>query len=156
MRRKYEVQLTAKERTLLQDMTRKGTAAAYKIKHAHILLKADRGGAAWGDEHIAEAYAIHANTVAAVRRRYAAHGLEAAVNRKHREEPGQKPIFDGEKEARLLALSCGEPPQGRARWTLHLLADKVVELKIVDSVSHETVRKALKKTSSSRICAGRG
>lgn len=156
MRSTYEVHLGEEERRSLYKITRKGKAAAYKIRHANILLKADKEGPAWSDTQIAEAFGVHVNTVWAIRRRYVEQGRDAAVNRKQRENPAHEPIFDGEKEARLIALSCSQPPEGRTRWTLHLLADKVVELKVVDRVSHETVRKVLKKTSLSRTCANRG
>lgn len=146
MNKKYIVRLTEQEREQLDALIRKGKSAAYKIKHAHILLKADADGAAWSDEGIAAAFAVHTRTVAGIRERFVAQGLEAALNRKPQERPSQQPLFDGEAEAHLIALRCSEPPSGHARWTLRLLADKVVELNIVASASHETVRRTLKKT----------
>ena len=146
MDKKYIVRLTDEERTQLKELIAKGRAAAYRITHAHILLQADADGPAWPDERIAEALRVHVNTTHNVRQRFVEGGLETALNRKKRLMPPRQRILDGEGEARLIALSCSGPPAGRARWTLHLLADKMVELRIVDSISHETVRQALKKT----------
>ena len=147
MNKKYIVRLTADEREHLKGPVGKGKAAAYKIKHANILLMADADGPAWTDERIAEAFSVHSRTVGNVRERLVTRGLEAALNRKKREKPPREKILDGAKEARLIALACSKPPLGRRRWTLHLLADKLVELRIVDSISHETVRQTLKKTN---------
>ena len=147
MDKKYIVGLTGEERTQLEELIAKGRAAAYRITHAHILLKADADGPAWPDERIAEAFSVHLNTAHNVRQRFVEGGLEAALSRKKQLMPPRQRILDGEGEARLIALSCSGPPAGRARWTLHLLADKMVELQIVDGISHETVRQALKKTS---------
>lgn len=146
MNKKYIVRLTEQEREQLDAVIRKGKAAAYKIKHANILLKADADGAAWSDEAIATAFSVHTRTVADIRERLVEHGLEAALTRKQQERPSHQPLFDGAAEAHLIALRCAEPPAGHARWTLRLLADKVVELDIVASASHETVRRTLKKT----------
>jgi hypothetical protein len=146
MNKKYIVRLTEQEREQLDALIRKGKSAAYKIKHANMLLKADADGAAWSDEEIAGAFSVHTHTVAGLRERCVEQGLEAALNRKKQERPSQQPLFDGAAEAHLIALGCSEPPQGHARWTLRLLADKVVELEIVASTSHETVRRTLKKT----------
>ena len=148
MNKKYIVRLTPEERKELEDLVRKGQTKAYRIKHANILLKADADGPAWTDEEIAEAFCCHIRTVEAVRRRFVFQGIEAALNRKKRAMPPRERILDGEKEARLIALSCSQPPEGRSRWTLELLADKMVELRIVDQISYQTVRRALKKTSS--------
>ena len=147
MNKKYIVRLTEQEREQLDTLIRKGKSAAYKIKHANILLKADADGAAWSDEAIAAAFSVHIRTVAGMRERFVEQGLEAALARKKQERPSQQPLFDGEAEAHLIALRCAEPPAGHARWTLQLLADKVVELDIVASASHETVRRTLKKAS---------
>ena len=147
MNKKYVVRLTAKEREYLGGFVSKGTRAAYKIKHANILLKADADGPGWPDERIAEAFTAHAGTVRNVRQRFVEQGLEAALERKKRSTPPRECILDGEKEARLLAIACSEPPEGRSRWTLHLLAEEMVRLDIVDSISHETVRRTLKKTN---------
>ena len=145
--KKYIVRLTREEQERLKDLISKGKALAYIIRHAHILEKADVNGPAWTDARIAEAFLVHINTVADIRRRFAEQGLEIALNRKKRACPPRQSSFDGGSEARLIALSCSEPPEGYNRWTLRLLADKAVELEIVDAVSHETVRKTLKKTS---------
>jgi transposase len=147
MNKKYIVKLRGEERKHLEEVIAKGKAAAYRIKHAHILLKANEEVVAWADEHIAEAFNVHPNTVRNVRQRFVEQGMEAALGRKARERPPRAKILDGEKEARLIALSCSQPPKGRSRWTLHLLADKMVELRIVDGISHETVRQVLKKTN---------
>jgi transposase len=146
MNKRYVVRLTEQEREQLDALIRKGKAAAYKSKHANILLTADADGVAWSDEAIATAFSVHTRTVAGIRERFVEQGLEAALTRKKQERPSQQPLFDGEAEARLIALGCSEPPPGHARWTLRLLADKVVELEIVASASHETVRRTLKKT----------
>lgn len=147
----YVVELSAEERAELKQLVSKGKAAAHKRRHAQILLKADAGplGAAWTDGKIAEALEVSPNTVRNVRQRLVEGGLEAALNRK-KQQRRKAPVIDGRAEAHLVAISCGPPPKGRVRWTLHLLADRLVELQIVDSVSHETVRQTLKKTSSNR------
>jgi transposase len=149
---KYKVTLTAEERQQLHDLVRAGKAAAKKLMHARILLKADaaEGGPAWPDERIAEAVEVSAATVGRVRRRFVEEGLEAALVRKRQDRPSRERKLDGRAEARLIALACSEAPDGRAAWTLQLLADKLVELRVVDSVCDETVRRVLKKTRSSR------
>lgn len=141
----YIVRLTDQQRHALHALVTTGKAAAYQIRHAHMLLKADVTGAAWTDAQIAQSFSAHVNTVAAVRRRFVEQGLEAALNRKPQQRLSRQPVLDGAAEARLIAVRCSEPPAGRARWTLRLLADRVVELNIVDTISHETVRTALKK-----------
>ena len=145
--KRYVVRLTATERSELLALVRTGKAAAHKRMHAQVLLKADQGeqGPAWTDSEIAEALEVHGNTVYNVRRRLVEQGLEAAVNRK--KLPPRLRKLDGAQEARLLALACGPPPEGRARWSLRLLAERLVALDIVDEISHETVRQTLKKTS---------
>lgn len=149
MNKKYVVRLTSEERATLQRLVSVGKAAARKILHARILLQCDQGpeGPAWTDEQIASGLTVHARTVAGVRERLVEQGLEAALNRKKQQRPSRMPKLDGKAEARLIALRCGEPPEGRTRWTLELLADKLVALKVVDSLSYETVRRVLKKTS---------
>jgi len=147
MNKRYVVRLADGERRQLEERVSKGKAAAQKIKHANILLKADADGEGWTDEDIAGTFLVHPNTVRGIRQRFVEEGLEGALNRKRRALPPRERILDGEKEARLIALSCSKPPEGRGRWTLRLLADKMVELEIVDSISHETVRQGLKKTS---------
>jgi transposase len=143
----YVVRLTPEERRGLEAMIRKGRAAAYKIRHAHILLKADADGPSWTDVRIAEAFGCHLRTVENLRKRFVLEGLGAALNRKKQSRPSVARKLDGEKEAKLVAVACSPPPEGRRRWTLRLIADRMVELDIVDSISHETVRQAMKKTS---------
>lgn len=156
MNKRYVVRLSAEERELLKTLVSKGKAAAYKIKHANILLMADAEGPDWTDERIAEGFSVHSKTVGNVRERFVLQGLEAALNRKKRRTPPREKILDGAKEAHLIALACTQAPPGRSRWTLRLLADKLVELQIVEGISYETVRRTLKKTSSSRISASAG
>ena len=156
MNKRYIVRLTDEERSVLEALVAKGKAAAYRIRHANMLLKADADGPAWTDERIAEAFGCHVGTVENVRRRFVLNGMAAALNRKRQSAPSRKPILDGRAEAHLIALSCGEAPAGRDRWTLKLLAGKLVELEIVAAISDQTVRRALKKTSSSRTCASAG
>jgi transposase len=152
MPKHYIVRLSQKERQALQELVTTGKAAAYKIKHANILLNIDINGQGWTDEEAATAFSCHRNTVANLRERLVNEGLESALNRKPRKTPPRQVFFDGEVEAKLIALRCGEPPAGQARWTLRLLADKAVELEIVPAISHETVRQILKKTNSNLIC----
>jgi transposase len=144
----YVVTLTAEERSSLQSLISKGKAAAHKQLHARILLKADasNGCQARDDEEIARAVEASRATVERVRRRFVEEGLQAALERKKR-PPARPSVMDGEAEARLVALACSAPPEGRVRWTLHLLADRMIELRYVESLSHETVRRTLKKTS---------
>lgn len=156
MNKTYIVRLTDDERRELLQLTRKGKAAAYKIKHAHILLQVDANGPNRSDEHVAKALHCHGNTVRNVRQRFVEQGLEAALVRKKQSKPSRQRLLDGAKEAHLIALRCGPPPQGQGRWTLQLLADKLVELNVVDSISYETVRQTIKKTSSSRTCKSAG
>jgi transposase len=150
--KKYKVTLSAEERRQLQLLIATGKAAAQKLAHARILLKADatEGGPAWDDRRIADATEVSTDTVARVRQRFVEHGLEAALGRKAQDRPSRERKLDGRAEARLIALACSAPPDGRKAWTLRLLADRLVELEVVDTISDETVRRALKKTSSSR------
>jgi transposase len=156
MNKKYVVRLTKAEREQLEALVSKGKTAAYKIKHANILLLTDVDGPNGEDETVAKALACHANTVRNVRQRLVEQGLEAALERQKQECPSRAKILDGEKEARLIAVSCSKPPEGQAKWTMQLLADELVELEIVDSVSASTVHRTLKKTNSSRISAHAG
>jgi transposase len=150
--KKYLVTLAADEREQLTALIAAGKAAAEKIAHARILLKADQadGGPAWIDEKIAEAVEVSADTVARVRQRFVEQGLEAALVRKKQDKPSRERVLDGVAEARLIAVACSPPPDGRTAWTLKMLADKLVELEVVETVSAETVRRAMKKTRSSR------
>jgi hypothetical protein len=147
MNKKYIVRLTKAERIQLKQVIAKGKAAAYKIKHAHILLKVDADGPNWSDETIAESFDCHVNTPRNVRQRFVGQGFEAALERKKQLKPPRERKFDRKAEAHLIALSCSQPPKGYARWSLKLLADKAIELKIVDSVCRETIRRTLKKTN---------
>lgn len=150
--KKYKVTLTAEERQQLRQLVAAGKAATKKLTHARILLKADaaKGGPAWTDERIAEAVEVSVATVERVRQRFVELGLEAALVRKKQDRPSRERKLDGRAEARLIAVACSTPPEGRKEWTMRLLADKLVELEVVDTVSDETVRRVLKKTSSSR------
>lgn len=145
--KKYRVTLTLEEREQLKRMINTGKSTARKIIHARILLKADEseGGEKQKDEDIRKALSIHVGTVEKVRKRFVEEGFDAALNPKPTSRRTLKKI-DGEKEAYLTALACSKAPEGRSSWTMQLLADKMVELKYIDSVSRETVRKTLKKT----------
>lgn len=148
--KKYIVNLTSDERNQLLPLVVRGKGAARKLTHARILLKADSSdrGLNWTDEQISEALDVSLSTIARVRKRFVTEGLESALNprvpKRHRPR-----ILDGEGEAHLIALACSESPEGHARWTLRLLADKIVEQECVESISYETVRRTLKKTNLS-------
>ena len=146
----FIVRLEAEERTLLEDMVRAGRVAGYKIRHANMLLMSDADGPGWTDERIAEGLRVSVRQMEYLRQRFVEQGLDACLCRQKQEHPSIERTFDGEKEARLIALACSTAPDGRARWTLRLLADQAVELKLVPRVSYETVRQTLKKTRSSR------
>lgn len=142
MNKKYIVDLKEEERRTLKQITRCGKHSARKIRWAHALLKADAG---WKDEEVAEALDISLPTVQRIRQRFVEEGLEVALGaRSHKPRPYLQRL-DGEKEAKLIALACSETPQGHARWTLRLLAEKMVELQVVDRISYQTVRRVLKK-----------
>jgi len=148
--KKYIVALTPEEKEHLGGLINKGKIAAYKITHARILLKADinndKGG--WRDQDISEALDISISTVERVRQKFVEEGIEASLNRRVSSN-GKQPLIDGEKEAYLIALACSDPPEGRAVWTLRLLAEQMIELGYVEKVSYETVRQTLKKTKLS-------
>ncbi len=152
-RKKYVVELSSDERAHLEGLISKGKSSAKAILKARILLKADQGplGPSWTDDRIVEALDTNPSMVTRVRRQLVEEGLEAVLSRKKRATPPIAPIFDGEAQARLIALACSEPPAGHARWSIRLLADKVVELEIVEAAHFNTVGRALKKTISSRI-----
>ena len=156
MARKYVVRLSSEEREALELLVKKGKTQAYRIKHANVMLAVDADGPDWSDEEAAEAFGCHMNTVANVRQRFVEQGLEAALERKKQKSPSRERILDGEKEARLIAVACSAPPDGRSKWTLQLLADKLVALKVVESISDQTVRRTLKKTNSSLTCVSAG
>lgn len=150
--KKFVVKLDSNERARLSDLISKGKAAAKAILKARILLKADQGsdGEGWSDEAICKALDTNVTMVERVRAKVVEEGLDAVLARKKRETPPITPIFDGEKQAQLIALACSEPPTGYARWTIRLLAEAVVERQIVETAHHNTVGRALKKTNSSR------
>jgi len=152
-KKQYIVDLTAEERDHLKTLIRKGKTAARTLLKARILLKADAGpmGAGWADERIAEALETNVSMVYRLRLCLVEEGFEAALSRKRREIPPIKPVFDGETQAKLTALACSKPPKGRCKWTLRLLAEKVVELEIVETVHFNTVGRTLKKMRSSHI-----
>ncbi len=147
--KKYIVRLSQEERETLMKLVRGGKAAARKITRGRMLLKADAGtgGPGWTDQRIAETLEIGVRTVENLRRRCVEEGLEAAVTDRPRPDRPWQRKLDGVGEAKLIALSCSEPPSGRTRWTLELLGDALVALKVTDSISYETVRRTLKKTS---------
>ena len=152
-RKKYVVELSSEEREHLEALISKGKTTAKAILKARILLKADQGGLgpSWSDDRIVEALDTNLSMVTRVRRQLVEEGLAAVLARKQRAHPPIQPIFDGEAQARLIALACSEPPAGHARWSIRLLADKVVELEIVETAHFNTVGRALKKTLSNRI-----
>jgi transposase len=145
--KKRQVFLTAEQRQGLHERIAAGKASAQQLSHARILLKADasEGGPAWTDEKIAEAVEVSIATVERVRQRFVRQGLDAALDRKKQHRPSRERKLDGVAEAHLLALVVSEPPNGRACWTMQLLADKLMELQIVDSICDESVRRALKR-----------
>jgi len=151
MNKKYIVRLTAAQRATLEQRTRTGTVAASVQRHARILLKADTAadGPAWDDAAIAAALDVSVPTVERVRQRFVQVGLDGALRRKPTTRPSQRKL-DGVQEAQLVAITCSPPPEGAERWTLALLADKLVELQVVDAIARDTVRLTLKKTNSSR------
>lgn len=150
MEKKYLVELSASERSELEKIVSHGKALARKIQHAQILLKADQGpwGPAWTDQQIAEGFGLNIRTIERVRERLVLHGLEDALVRRQSEQAPRCKL-DGAAEAKLIALACTPAPEGRRRWTIRLLADKMVQLEIVDSLGRETVRQTLKKTKLS-------
>ena len=152
MIKRYVVRLTNEERKGLMELLGRERLGAQKRRRAEVLLKADAGpaGPAWVDTRIAEALEVSVVMVEHLRQRYVLEGMDAALERKPQCRPSRQRVLDGEKEARLVALCCGKVPAGRGRWTLRLLADELVQLEIVESISHETVRQVLKKTNCSR------
>jgi hypothetical protein len=145
MRKKYVVRLTDEERSLLKQVVKKLKGSGQKVRRAQILLKADANGPQWTDQQIAEAFSCRTQTVEGIRQRLVERGFHDTLDGAQRAQPPTPKLLDGEQEARLIATRLGPPPKGYANWTLRLLARKVVELEIVDSVSHETVRRTLKK-----------
>lgn len=149
MAKYYVIELLAEEREGLEALARRGKASAQKITRARALLLSDTGehGPGWVDADIAEALGITTRCVQMLRKRAVEDGPLVAIERKPQARPSVPPKFDGEKEAKLIALACSEPPAGRKRWSLRLLAGKLVELNVFESVSHERVRQVMKKTS---------
>ena len=146
MQKLYIVRLTEQERVELRGVIKKLTGTGQKVRRAQILLKADADDLNWTDEQIATAFSCRTRTVERLRQRFVERGFEETLNRVERKEPPVKRLLTGDQEIRIIATRLGEPPQGYNNWTLRLLARKVVELEIVDSVSYETVRRTLKKT----------
>lgn len=156
--KKYVVRLSAEEREQLEALIRKGKGPARRLLKARILLKADvsEAGAGWSDSKIIAALDTSASMIYRVRKQLVEEGFEAVLSRKQRATPAVARIFDGEREAKLIALACSKPPKGRARWTLRLLENKVVELGIVDHASDSTIGRTLKKTVSNPIAGSVG
>lgn len=144
MNKKYVVDLAEQERDKLQQLVRSGKHSARRIRYGQALLKADAG---WTDQRISEALDISIRTMQRIRQRFVEEGLDVALGSRSRKPRPYARKLDGEKEARLIALACSQPPEGHTRWTLRMLADKMVELCYVDTLSHETVRRTLKKTN---------
>jgi hypothetical protein len=147
MRKLYIVRLTDQERGVLQEVVKKLKGTGQKVRRAQILLKADADGPNWTDERIAEAFSCRTRTVERLRQRLVERGFDETLHRVERAQPPVQKLLTGDQEARIIATRLSPPPKGYANWTLRLLARKVVELKIVDSVSRETVRRTLKKTA---------
>jgi Homeodomain-like domain len=147
--KKYIVRLEADERTQLEQLISAGKASAHRIRHANILLAVDESaqGPKLTDQIVAKTLHVSVRTIESIRQRLVLEGFQAALERKKRERPSVEKMFDGEKEAKLIAVACGSKPEGRVRWTMALLAERVVQLKIVESCSRETVRRTLKKTN---------
>ncbi len=144
--KKYIVRLTPEEREVCLETIRKLNGSSERVRRAQILLKADADGPGWTDQQIADAFSCRTNTVENVRQRCVLEGFERALERKQRASPPVPKLLDGEQEAQVIALRTGPPPEGYANWSLRLLARRVVELALVESISHETVRRTLKKT----------
>ena len=147
MNKKFIVRLSDEERAVCQEVIKKLKGSSQKVRRAHILLKADADGPRWTDSRIAEAFTCRVQTIENLRKRLVSDGFELALEGKKRTEPPTPPKLDGEGEAKLIAMRMGKPPAGYGHWTLQLLADQLVALEVVDSISHETVRKVLKKTA---------
>jgi len=145
MQKRYVVRLTDQERDELQGVVKKLKGTGQKVRRAQVLLKADADGPNWTDERIAEAFSCRTRTVEKIRQRLVERGFEETLHRVERAQPPVEKLLTGEQEARIIATRLGPPPKGYANWSLRLLARKVVELQIVDSVSYETVRRTLKK-----------
>lgn len=147
-KKKYIVSLSAEERKQLEQLTQTGKAPAYKINHARILLKADthQDGGSWTDQTISQALDLSVSTIERVRQRFVEQGLGQALGRQTQQRRKAR-LLDGEQEAQLVALACSDPPEGQAKWSLRLLAEHMVSLDYVETISYETVRQTLKKTN---------
>ena len=146
MNKKYIVRLTDEERQTCTEIIKKLKGTSQRVRRAQVLLKADADGPAWIDARIAEAFNCRIQTVESLRKRLVTEGFELALNGKKRQTPPTRPLLDGRGEAKLISMRLGKPPTGYGSWTLQLLADELVALEVVDSISHETVRQTLKKT----------
>ena len=147
MNKKYIVRLSDEERGVCQEIVKRLKGSSEKVKRSQILLKADADGPGWADAKIAEAFSCRVQTIENLRKRLVTEGFESAVERKRRATPPTPPKLDGVGEAKLIAMRLGKPPAGYGRWSLRLLADELVVLEVVESISPETVRKTLKKTA---------
>ena len=147
MEKKYIVRLSDVERETCNEVIRKLKGTSQKVRRAQILLKADADGPAWTDGQISEAFCCRTKTVENIRQRFVERGFEQTLEREKSQVAAVQKLLDGAQEAKVIAMRLGSPPRGYANWTLRLLARKVVELKIVGSISHETVRQTLKKTA---------
>jgi Homeodomain-like domain len=146
MVKKYIVRLTDQERRTLRDVVRKLKGSSAKVRRAQALLKADADGPCWTDQRIADAFGCRTRTIEYLRHRLVTQGFDAALEKKEPESPPRAKLLDGSQEAKIIAVRLSKPPKGFANWSLRLLAEKVIELRIIDKVSHETLRKTLKKT----------
>jgi transposase len=155
---RYRVTLTEEERKELDAMTRRGKTHARRFIHARALLLCDAGadGPAWNVADVATALGVTSRAIEHLKKRFVEDGFEAALDRKPREKPPREVVFDGAFEARLITLACSDAPEGRRRWTVRLLADKAVELRFAESISHMTVQRVLKKTNLSLTSASTG
>ena len=147
MQKKYVVRLTEPERSTLAEVVKKFSGSSQKVRRAQALLKADADGPAWPDARIAEAFGCRTQTVENIRERFVTQGFGLALEGRKRQEPPRPKLLDGEQEAKIIALRLGPPPMGFASWSLRLLARQVVALELAESVSHETLRRTLKKTA---------
>jgi hypothetical protein len=147
MNKKFVVRLSDEERAVCQEVVKKLKGSSQKVRRAQVLLKADADGPGWIDSRIAEAFNCRVQTIENLRKRLVTESFELALEGKTRQEPPTPPKLDGEGEAKLIAMRLGKPPVGYGHWTLQLLADELVALEVVDSISHETVRNVLKKTA---------
>ena len=147
MNKRFIVRLSDEERQVCQEVVKNLKGTSQKVRRAQVLLKADADGPGWTDARIAEAFSCRVQTIENLRKRLVTEGFETALNGKQRQTPPTPPRLDGQGEAKLIALRLGKPPAGYGRWTLQLLADQLVALEVVESISIETVRKTLKKTA---------